>query len=80
MMLPRLERLARSEKALRLSCWMTLIGLALFVWSVVDPRPVPVMVAMSIGQAIGTAAFALYLLVIGVEFIRTERTKRGGKR
>jgi hypothetical protein len=80
MILPRLERLARSERALRFSCWMTLVGLGLFVWSVLDPRPMPVMVAMSIGQMIGSAAFALYVLVIGVEFIRAERKKTGGKR
>ena len=77
MILRRVEKMLRSEKALRLSCWMTLIGLAMFVWSVLDPRPVPVMVAMSIGQAIGSAAFAIFVLVIGVDFIRRER---GGKR
>jgi hypothetical protein len=69
----------RTGKLLRLSCWMTLVGLALFVWSVLDPRPVPVMVAMSIGQGIGSAAFVLYLLVIGADFVRNDK-KTGGKR
>ena len=80
MIFARVEKMLRSETALRLSCWMTLVGLALFVWSALDPRPVPLMVAMSIGQAIGSAAFAIYVLVIGVEFIRRERKPKGGKR
>jgi hypothetical protein len=80
MILARVEKILRSEKTLRLSCWMTLVGLALYVWSALDPRPVPLMVAMSVGQAIGSAAFAIYVMVIGLEFIRRERRPKGGKR
>jgi peptidoglycan/LPS O-acetylase OafA/YrhL len=54
----------RREKVLRVASVCALIGLALMVWSVVDPRPLPVLLGLSVGQAIGTASFLLYLLVI----------------
>jgi hypothetical protein len=34
------------------------------VWSMLVPTPLPVMLAMTVGQAIGTSAFALYLFVV----------------
>ena len=49
---------------LRRACWLTLIGLALFAWSVLDPRVIPVMIAMSIGQGIGTLASLIFLFVV----------------
>jgi hypothetical protein len=52
------------------SCLLTLVGLALIVWSVVDPRPVPVMLAMSVAQGIGTLAFLLYLTVVLLDLRR----------
>ena len=61
---------ARTEKLLRLSCWMTLLGLVMFVWSVVDPRPVPVMIAMSIGQGIGMMALRAVPALIADDFRR----------
>jgi hypothetical protein len=61
---------------MRVSCWMTLLGLLMFVWSVLDPDPVPVMIAMSIGQAIGTGAFVLYLAVIVADLRSADRRKR----
>jgi hypothetical protein len=50
--------------ALRVSCVLTLVGLALMAWSMVQPTWMPVMLAMSVGQAIGTTAFAIFLVVI----------------
>ena len=47
-------------KRLRISAVMTLVGLALMLWSVVEPTPLPVMLAMTVGQGIGTLAFALF--------------------
>lgn len=53
-----------SEKLVRISCWLALAALPLMVWSVFDPRVWPVLVALSLGQALGTASFALFLYVV----------------
>jgi hypothetical protein len=50
--------------ALRISAVLTLIGLALMAWSMLQPTPLPVMLAMSVGQGIGCMAFGLYLYVV----------------
>jgi len=50
--------------ALRAAAILTLVGLALMVWSMLVPTPLPVMLAMTVGQAIGTSAFLLYLYVV----------------
>ena len=55
---------------LRIAAVLTLIGLALMAWSMLVPTPLPVMLAMTVGQAIGTAAFGLYLLVVVRELRR----------
>jgi hypothetical protein len=65
----------RATLALRLAAVLTLIGLALMVWSMVQPTPLPVMLAMTVGQAVGTAAFALYLFVV-VRQLRREYRKQ----
>jgi hypothetical protein len=54
------------------SAVLTLIGLALMVWSMLVPTPLPVMLAMSVGQVVGTAAFAIYLVIV-VRRLRKER-------
>lgn len=53
-----------SEKLVRLACVLGLIALPLMVWSVVSPRVWPVLIALSLGQAIGTLSFVLYLVVV----------------
>jgi hypothetical protein len=50
--------------ALTISAVLTIIGLALMVWSILVPTPLPVMLAMSVGQVIGTTAFAIYLFIV----------------
>lgn len=52
------------RRLLVVSAILTLIALALMVWSMLDPNPLPVMIAMTVGQGIGTLAFGLYLYVI----------------
>jgi len=59
--------------ALRWSALLTLIGLALMVWSIVAPTPLPVMLAMSVGQVVGSAAFAIYLYVVLRDLRRDRR-------
>lgn len=54
----------RARRLLVLACGLALVALGLVVWSLLDPRPVPVMVAMSVAQGLGTLSFLLYLGVV----------------
>jgi hypothetical protein len=47
-----------------LACVLALVALALIVWSLLDPRPVPVIVAMSAGQVLGTISLGAFLVVV----------------
>ena len=57
-------RLPPTEKLLRVACVLALIALPLMVWSVFDPTVWPVLVALSIGQGIGTLSFVLFLVAV----------------
>lgn len=46
------------------SILLTWIALGMFVWSVLAPTPLPVMLAMTIGQGIGSLAFLLFIIVV----------------
>jgi hypothetical protein len=48
----------------RAACVFALVGLSLMAYSIVDPRALPVIAAMSIGHVFGISAFACYLLAI----------------
>jgi hypothetical protein len=61
---------------LRISASLTLVALALMVWSVLVPTPMPVMLAMTIGQGLGTTAFAIYGLIVLKDLTRVRRAKR----
>jgi hypothetical protein len=54
----------RSMRLLQASAVMTLLAIALMTWALVDPTPLPVMLAMTGGQMLGTTALALYVFVI----------------
>jgi hypothetical protein len=41
-----------------------LVGIALMLWSLIHPSVVSVMVAMMVGQGLGTLSFLAYLLVM----------------
>jgi hypothetical protein len=71
---PTTELSRRATIGLRVSAILTLIGLVLMVWSILVPTPLPVMLAMSVGQVVGTSAFALYLYIV-VRQLRRERRK-----
>jgi hypothetical protein len=45
----------------------TLLSLALMVASILFPGPLLLVVAMSMGQALGTASLVLYLLAIALD-------------
>ena len=57
-------RLPSTEKLLRVACVLALVALPLMVWSVFDPTVWPVLVALSIGQGIGTLSFVLFLAAV----------------
>ncbi len=63
------------KKLLRLSAALTIIALLLMVWSMFDPTPLPVMIAMTAGQGIGTLAFAMYLYVIVQDLRKYKRVE-----
>lgn len=68
-------RLPKSETLMVWACVMALVGLALMLWSVFSPTVWPIMIAVSLGQVIGTASFALFLLVVARD-LQVERALR----
>ncbi|HSO40857.1 MAG TPA: hypothetical protein VLT33_50370 [Labilithrix sp.] len=48
----------------RFACVLALIALPLMVWSVFDPTVWPVLIALSVGQGLGTLSFAIFLVVV----------------
>ncbi|HEY1697626.1 MAG TPA: hypothetical protein VGG39_35940 [Polyangiaceae bacterium] len=46
------------------ACLLGLAALLMMTWSLFDPRPIPVIAAMSVGQVLGTASFVTYLVVV----------------
>lgn len=69
-------RLPPSEKLLRAACVLGLIALPLMVWSVFDPTVWPVLVALSLGQAIGTLSFGLFLVVVARDLSVARKLRR----
>ena len=53
----------------------TLLALGLMVWSLLQPTPLPVMVAMSVGQVLGTGAFAAYGYVVLKDLMRIRKDR-----
>jgi hypothetical protein len=49
---------------LNVACALTLTSLSLMVWSLFDPRPIPVIVSMSLGQLLGTLSLASFGYVV----------------
>lgn len=68
--------LADPQRLLRASAVLTLVALALMVWSMLAPTPLPIMLAMTVGQGIGTLAFGLYGFVIVQDLRRARRARR----
>ena len=83
MKLPRFVRRAidRSMQVplttwLRAACMLTLVALALMVWSLLEPTPLPVMVAMSVGQGLGTIAFGIFGWVVFKDLTRARAERK----
>ncbi len=61
----------RTDKLLRGACYASLLALVLIVVSLFWPKPLAVIVAMSLGQVLGTASLAMFLFVVAAEFRRS---------
>ena len=57
-------RLPSNERLVRIAAVLALVALPLMVWSVIDPRVWPVLVALSLGQVVGTISFALFIIAV----------------
>jgi hypothetical protein len=58
------------ERWLVLSCVSALAALALMTWQIFDPTVWPVMVAMSLGQVLGTASLVAFGYVVFADYRR----------
>jgi hypothetical protein len=56
--------LALIERRVRRACYLALAALALITWSLVQPAPLPVIGAMSLGQLLGTLSLGFFLYAI----------------
>lgn len=60
----KLPRFPSNDALLRVACVMALVALPLMVWSIFSPTVWPVMLALSVGQGIGTLSFAIFLVIV----------------
>jgi peptidoglycan/LPS O-acetylase OafA/YrhL len=63
---------------LQIACVLALAALALIACSLFDPRPIPVILAMSVGQVLGTLSFAAFLGVVVYDLRNAAKAKTGG--
>jgi preprotein translocase subunit SecF len=63
----------RQRKVLVAACIAALAAMVLMLWSLVDPSPAPVMVAMMLGQVLGTISLAAFLAVVLLDLRRGQR-------
>lgn len=57
-------RFPASDRLLRFACVLALVALPLMVWSLFDPTVWPVLIALSVGQGLGTLSFLLFLVAV----------------
>ncbi len=60
------------------ACMLALAALGLMLWSLFDPRPIPVIVAMSLGQVLGTVSLLSFLYVV-VADVRAQIERKGAR-
>lgn len=63
---------ASRSKLMVWACWLGLLGLVLMSWSLFDQGWIPIMMAMSVGQGIGTLSFALFLVIVIIDLRHAE--------
>lgn len=71
----KLPALPSNETLLRVACVLGLVALPLMVWSIFDPTVWPVLVALSVGQAIGTLSFVLFVIAVARDLDLVKRLK-----
>ena len=64
-----------TPRILQIAAVLTLIGLGLMVWSMAEPTPMPVILAMSVGQGVGILAFALFASTVLVDQLHAQRER-----
>jgi hypothetical protein len=69
-------RFPASEKLLRVAAVLALIALPMMVWSLFDPTVWPVLVALSVGQGLGTLSFVLFLIAVARDLQLQQRMRR----
>ncbi len=65
-----------TARVLRAACLVALAALGLMTWSQFDPRPIPVILAMSLGQLLGTLSLLAFVGCV-VADVRAQRSRRG---
>jgi hypothetical protein len=68
------------ERRVRFACVLALMALGLIVWSLLDPAPLPVIGAMTVGQVIGTLSFLFFLYAIIADLYASLLRLRADKR
>jgi len=56
------------RRVLDAACLVALAALALMTWQLFDPRVWPVIIAMSVGQLLGTASLVAYVSVVIADY------------
>ena len=57
-------RFPSNERLVRVAAILALVALPLMVWSILVPTVWPVLVALSIGQVLGTLSFLLFVVAV----------------
>jgi hypothetical protein len=58
----------KQSRILVASCAFALLALGLMTWSLFDPKPIPVVVAMSVGQMLGTLSLVAFVYVVAMDW------------
>lgn len=54
---------------LRVAAVLALVALGLMIWPIFDPRPLPLIAAMSIAQGLGTLSLCIYLALVVMDLV-----------
>lgn len=68
----------RSEKILQVAAVFALIGLGFVAWSIVDPRPAPILLGLSVGQGFGILSFLMFAVVVAADLGLKRHIKNEG--
>ena len=77
-MSPLEKLLHRAPAALaRAAGFVTLLALAIMAGSILVPKPLPIILAMSLGHVVGIAGFGLYCLAVVLDAKRASSRRSG---